>query len=164
MNRLKQEMKIIPAAAWIIAILLGLAFVACMVLLRVITVDWDSGFPVVFLFFGSFLFVTFFVYNLLVGYIYSDAKRRGMRPVLWVLLAIFIPNAIGILLYFILREPLLLTCQKCGAGAKPAFPFCPACGASLGETCPSCRNLIESGWSHCAKCGTELSPRAEPLR
>lgn len=157
MNRLQEEMKIIPPAAKALALLLGIAFVTCMVLLGVIDVDWDAGFPVVFLFMGSFLFVTFFVYILLVGYIYSDAKRRGMRPVLWVLLAIFIPNAIGILLYFILREPLLLTCPKCGAGAKPAFPFCPACGASLGETCPKCRSLIETGWSHCAKCGAELA-------
>jgi hypothetical protein len=149
-------MKIIPAAVWTIAILLGIAFVACMAWYRVITLDWDSGFPLV-LIVGSFLFLTFAAYILMVGYIYSDAKRRGMRPVLWVLLAVFIPNAIGILLYFILREPLLLTCPKCGAGAKPAFPFCPACGESLGQTCPSCRSLIESGWSHCAKCGAQLA-------
>lgn len=91
---------------------------------------------------------------LLVGYIYGDARRRGMRPVLWALLAFFIPNAIGIILYFILREPLLVNCPKCGAGTKSAFPFCPSCGSSLADTCPSCRSAIESGWSHCPRCGT----------
>ncbi|MCP5115369.1 MAG: hypothetical protein GY953_31460, partial [bacterium] len=43
---------------------------------------------------------------LLDGYVYGDAKRRGMRAVLWLLLAIFIPNLIGVILYSILRSPL----------------------------------------------------------
>ena len=45
-------------------------------------------------------------YTLLIGYIYGDARRRGMRYVMWTLLAIFLFNGIGIILYFILREPL----------------------------------------------------------
>ncbi len=48
-----------------------------------------------------------FVLVLLIGYVYADAKRRGMRYVMWTLLAIFIPNAIGIILYFVMRDPLL---------------------------------------------------------
>ena len=42
-------------------------------------------------------------YTLLIGYIYGDARRRGMRYVMWTLLAIFLFNGIGIILYFILH-------------------------------------------------------------
>src|ERR1044072_8020225 len=44
---------------------------------------------------------------LTLGYIYADAKRRGMPPVLWVAIAVIVPNMIGFILYFALRTPLL---------------------------------------------------------
>ena len=43
-------------------------------------------------------------YLLLIGYITRDARRRGMSPVLWTFVAILVPNALGIILYFILRH------------------------------------------------------------
>ncbi len=42
----------------------------------------------------------------LIGYVNRDAKRRGMSPVLWTIVVIIIPNALGFILYFILRQPL----------------------------------------------------------
>jgi hypothetical protein len=148
-------MKIIPRPAWVLAAAMGIAVAA--LVFYAVTQEYALEFAPLFLV-GGFLLVTFVVFFLLLGYIYADAKRRGMRPVLWLLLAFFIPNAIGILLYFILREPLLVACPRCGAGTKAAFPFCPACGAGLANTCPSCRSAIESGWTHCARCGAQLSP------
>ncbi|MGA7226575.1 MAG: PLDc N-terminal domain-containing protein, partial [Candidatus Acidiferrales bacterium] len=50
------------------------------------------------------------VWILMIGYVYGDAKRRGMRHVMWTLLAIFIPDMIGVILYFILRDPLMNKC------------------------------------------------------
>ncbi len=35
------------------------------------------------------------IYVLLIGFVYVDAKRRGMRYVMWTLLAIFIPNTLS---------------------------------------------------------------------
>ena len=61
----------------------------------------------------------------LLGYVYGDARRRGMRYVMWTLLAFFIPNGIGVILYFILRDPMPTYCSKCGASAKAAHAFCP---------------------------------------
>ena len=55
-------------------------------------------------------------YALLIAYVYGDARRRGMRYVMWTLLAIFLFNGIGIILYFILREPLMVYCSRCGGG------------------------------------------------
>ncbi len=82
-------------------------------------------------------------YTVLIGYVYGDARRRGMRYVMWTLLAIFLVNGIGIILYFILREPLLAYCSRCGAGVQHAFAFCPHCGAGVLPACPSCRRVIQ---------------------
>ena len=95
-------------------------------------------------------------YVLGIGYIYADAKRRGMRHVLWTFLAALIPNAIGIILYFVLREPLLVPCVSCGLPAKAGFAFCPRCGSALARACPQCRRGVEPDWANCAYCGIRL--------
>lgn len=157
MDRFSEEMKIIPRSAWVAAFLLSfvlpLAFGGYLILTR-FEGDLRPFAPSLFIFIP--IFVVFFVYILLVGYIAGDARRRGMRPVLWVLLAFFIPNMIGIILYFILRNPLLRTCPQCGTNSAATFAFCPSCGAALSAACPICRSAVEAGWSHCAKCGSAL--------
>jgi hypothetical protein len=65
---------------------------------------------------------------LALGYVYGDAKRRGMHPVLWTLIVAITPNLIGFLLYFALRRPLLAPCRICGAGIGPDQRFCSSCG------------------------------------
>jgi hypothetical protein len=166
-DRLNQEMKVIPRMAWAIAVVLTVGFAFGLVAYHFAILYDGSGFPLASvtpweLVFFSIVLAIFFIYILLLGYIAGDASRRGMRAVLWVLLAMFIPSAIGILLYFILREPLLRPCPRCGTGAKSSFPYCPSCGASLADTCPSCKNAVEPGWSHCARCGTPLLLASTP--
>ncbi|HXJ16338.1 MAG TPA: zinc ribbon domain-containing protein [Candidatus Polarisedimenticolia bacterium] len=100
---------------------------------------------------------------MLFGYIYGDAKRRGMRYVLWTLLAFFVPYAIGIILYFILREPLPSSCPTCRATVLSKYTFCPSCGTPVRPVCPQCGKRVEIGWSNCGNCGTKLPdvpPRA----
>ena len=75
---------------------------------------------------------------------------------MWVLLAIFIPNMIGFILYFILRDPILKPCPQCGKGVGPGFAYCPSCGATLAQTCPNCHRTVEPHWSHCGHCGSRL--------
>ncbi|HXU19145.1 MAG TPA: zinc ribbon domain-containing protein [Verrucomicrobiae bacterium] len=99
-------------------------------------------------------------YVLLIVYVYGDAKRRGMRYVMWTLLAIFIPDAIGVILYFILRDPLPNPCPSCGKSVKASFTFCPYCSASLQHTCPQCGFAVDRAWLHCPKCGTKLPTAA----
>lgn len=156
MNRLREEMKVIPQLAWAIAAVLSLAIPLSVLLFWGMAVPSDHGLPFGLIAVGALISVSLFIYILLIGYIAGDARRRGMGVVLWVLLAIFIPNAIGVILYFILRNPLLQSCPKCGVRSNPAFPFCPACGAALSQTCPACRSAVESAWSHCARCGVQL--------
>jgi hypothetical protein len=111
------------------------------------------------IFLASLVGVAFLgAYVLLVGYVYGDARRRGMNHVLWTLLAIFIPNAIGIILYFILRDPVAVPCPSCGTPAKKGHAYCAGCGTPVRTACPSCRQPVETGWRNCARCGAALTP------
>lgn len=101
------------------------------------------------------------IWALLVGFVYVDAKRRGMRYVMWTLLAIFVPNTIGIILYFLLRDPLPSPCPKCAKLVRGSFAFCPHCGAELLRACRVCGKKLEPGWVNCAYCG---APTAQPTR
>ncbi len=104
-----------------------------------------------------FAVIVILAYALLLGYIHGDAKRRRMRHVLWTLLAIFIPNGIGIILYFVLRDPLPIYCTRCGGVISANHTFCPHCGASVKPACPKCGRAVETGWSTCPYCGTKLA-------
>src|SRR5271154_3751922 len=64
--------------------------------------------------FGLLTGVVIAIWILGLGYINADARRRGMPPILWSLIAAFIPNLLGFLLYFALRRPIALPCPNCG--------------------------------------------------
>jgi len=160
MSRFSEEMKIIPRPAQIAAILAALlvpfAVLVFVIFVRLNPSHRGLGWIPFAAIAGLSAMLVVSVYILLVGYIVGDARRRGMRPLLWALLAVFIPNAIGIILYFILRDPLLQHCTKCGAAAQASFTFCAVCGEALSKTCPGCRGTVQPGWSHCARCGASL--------
>ena len=162
MSRFMKELRVIPKATWIIA---GFAY-ACFTVpmfFFVVPTDpeigkWPRWGQALFVY-GMFLFVVAFV--ALIGYIYGDARRRQMRYVMWTLLAIFVPYAIGMILYFILRDPVPKPCPGCGNVEKAKFPFCPHCGTVLQPTCPKCAQPVAPTWATCAHCGQRL-PEPEP--
>jgi hypothetical protein len=96
----------------------------------------------------------------LIGYINQDAGRRGMSRLGWTLLAIFVPNGLGIVLYFILRKPLAAHCPQCDAEVEPAFSFCPRCRSRLRPVCPHCQRSIDLGDKFCPYCGGDLGQAA----
>jgi len=65
---------------------------------------------------------------LCLGYVYADARRRAMPPILWTLLAALVPNLLGFLFYFALRKPIVSACPQCGQGMEAAQRFCSSCG------------------------------------
>lgn len=89
-------------------------------------------------------------------FIYQDAGRRGMNRWLWTLIAIFTPNLIGIILYLILRRPLLSPCPGCGSRVEPQLAYCPDCGCQLKKKCPACGAGLEPESRFCGNCGTKL--------
>ena len=157
MSRFTRELRVIPEAAWIFSLFAYLCFTVSLFFFVVPTDPeigkWPRWGQALFVH-GMFVFVLAWV--ALNGYIYGDAKRRQMRYVLWTLLAIFIPNAIGMILYFILRDPVPKPCPGCGQVEKGRFPFCPHCGALLQSTCPKCDQPVEPTWVNCAHCGQQL--------
>ena len=99
-----------------------------------------------------------------IGYINRDAKRRGMSPVLWTFVAILVPNLLGILLYFVLRQPLLIVCPQCGSAVQEGFNFCPRCSHKLSPSCPQCQRIVGVGDLYCPYCGTSLCSQADPAQ
>ncbi len=95
-------------------------------------------------------------YIVLIGYVNRDAGRRGMSRVLWTLLAVFVPNALGIVLYFILRKPRTSNCPQCHAEVEPGFSFCPRCRHRLQPVCPHCQRSVVLGDKFCPYCGGAL--------
>lgn len=160
MNRSSQVWSVIPVGAKALALVF---YVVMMVSLAVLLLSQRTHMPAAI---GALLAtvvpIGMSVFILLLGYVWGDAKRRGMRYVLWTLLALFIPNVIGVILYFILRDPLLVSCTSCGAQGRKGYAFCPKCGATLKPPCPHCRQPIEQGWTHCAHCGAALSAGSTP--
>ncbi|MFQ5696568.1 MAG: zinc ribbon domain-containing protein [Terriglobia bacterium] len=158
---LKAELKVIPAVAWAVAGVVLLLWMAVAVPLIVQQAEKKPGEPEIPL--GvlhallTFSGLVLGIWVLMVFYVNTDAGRRQMNRLLWTLLVIFIPNAIGFIVYFLLRQPIAQPCPKCRVLVRPDFAYCPACGQSLTSTCPACHHPVESGWLACAFCGAKLS-------
>jgi double zinc ribbon protein len=163
MSRFRDELRVIPRPAWIIGIVAYLAAATVMFTCAVSRDPQMSKWPLAgqIAFCYGFLLL-FYAAILLVGYVYGDAKRRGMRYVMWTWLALLIPDGIGIILYFILRAALLKPCPGCAVPLKSGFVFCPHCGTALQPRCPHCGQGVDPAWANCPQCGTKLP--AQPAR
>ena len=101
-------------------------------------------------------------YAVLIGYINQDAGRRSMSRLLWTLIAIFVPNGLGIVLYFVLRKPRTAHCSQCDAEVEPGFNFCPRCSYKLSPSCPRCQRVVGVNDVYCPYCGTSLRNQEVP--
>ena len=99
---------------------------------------------------------------LMVGYVNADSKRRGMNSLLWTLLVIFIPKALGFLAYFLLRKPLMMPCPNCGTTVGKDFRFCPKCGYAVTPMCPHCGQSVSRDYVVCPYCGKPVAQVATP--
>jgi RNA polymerase subunit RPABC4/transcription elongation factor Spt4 len=153
MTPVVSRQKVIPFGGWIAA---GIVFLLSFLGLALAFMGEHNAPVPIRLIFPIVFPLAMAGYVLLIGYVYGDARRRGMCYVMWTLLAIFLFNGIGIILYFILREPLLVYCSKCGAGVQPSHAFCPRCGSGVQPACQVCHRTVQPGWTHCAWCGNQL--------
>ncbi len=155
----KSELKVIPPAAWLLAGLVMLFWFVVALPLILSSAESKPGEPPVAVLAGLLTFagVLLSAWVLMVFYVNADARRRQMNRLLWTLLVIFIPNAIGFIIYFLLRKPIVRPCPKCRTPLRPEFVFCPACGLEIAAKCAACNRAVESGWVSCAYCGAKLS-------
>lgn len=151
---------IVPAWAWVLA---GMGFVAAQVFFNIMVARHLDAPPAwARPMFGLLAGVGGGCYLLFIGYINRDAKRRGMSPTLWTLVAILIPNGLGMLLYFILRQSLRSACPQCGNAVQTGFNFCPRCNYKLSPSCPQCQRVVGVNDVYCPYCGTSLRNLAAP--
>ena len=62
-------------------------------------------------------------------WVYKDAKSRGLNAKLWVIAVIFIPNFIGLILYFIVgRKQIMIECSNCNSRINYDSKYCNKCG------------------------------------
>jgi hypothetical protein len=148
-----QRRSTIPPATWVIA---GSVFMVVAFFLMIVVASRRGRMHPEFLVVATFVGAISAGFTVLVGYVYGDAKRRGMRYVMWTWLAALIPNGLGVILYFILREPMPFFCTRCGGATPAGFAFCARCGAVTAPSCRQCGKVSQEGWSHCAYCGTQL--------
>jgi RNA polymerase subunit RPABC4/transcription elongation factor Spt4 len=102
----------------------------------------------------------------MLGYVYRDAKRRGMNPALWTLLVLILSAGyflIGLIIYLLVREPLPYTCPQCAATVNARFNFCPNCKYNLHPACPQCQREVSDDDKFCPYCATELHHAPKPV-
>ncbi len=95
----------------------------------------------------------------LIAYVNRDAKRRGMHVALWTLLALLLSwpfPFLGVIIYFLLREPLPYPCPACGNSVGARFNFCPNCKSNLHPSCAQCKREIAETDKFCPYCGNDL--------
>ena len=156
---LSREIKIVPAWAWGLT---GIVFLAAQIFFNVgLRHETTPPAPVRALI-GVLAGVAAGIFLLFVGYVNRDAKRRGMSPLLWTLVVFLIPNALGFILYFVLRQPLQSACPQCGTPVQPGFSFCPRCSYKLNPSCPQCQRAVGVNDVYCPYCGTSMRTAAAP--
>ena len=93
------------------------------------------------------------------GYVYRDASRRGMNPVLWTIVVLILSPGYGILglvIYLLVREPLPYACPQCATSVSARFNFCPNCKTNLHPACSHCQREVSDTDRFCPYCGNDL--------
>jgi hypothetical protein len=157
---ISRDVKLVAAWAWILA---AIGFVSMQFVFNVVLARQSDAPPAwgrILL--GLLVGVIITCYLLLIGYVNRDSGRRGMSRVLWTSVAVLIPNGLGIILYFILRQPVVGNCPQCGHAVRHGFNFCPQCNYKLNPSCPQCQRMVHPGDTYCPYCGTSLPDHAVP--
>lgn len=151
------HLRLVPVWAWVI----GAVFFLCAQYFFDVVLARQTDFPPAWIraLMGIVAGAVMVCYLAFIGYINRDAKRRDMNSVLWTVVAIVIPNALGILLYFLLRQRLSGPLVDVRV-ASTTHGSCPQCGYSFCTSCPQCGGTVDVGDHYCRTCGRAL--RVQP--
>ena len=160
-SHFRSELAIIPPVARVIAVVAFAIMQICLLGLLPHFVNRSEIPPMPFMVLISLVGgAVLGIIVLMVGYVYADSKRRGMNALLWTLLVIFVPKALGFIAYFLLRKPLLIPCPNCGTEVGSDFRYCPKCGHALTPTCSHCGRSISGDYVCCPYCGKPVGATA----
>ncbi len=153
---LAEEMRLIPAWSVVLAVLMfGFAQYFVHVLMPH---HHDSHAPnFMRIFWGISWGVVLAVYALLIGYISRDSKRRNMNSGLWMLAAVLMPGAIGTVVYFLLRQPLITPCPGCGSQIEAGDNYCSQCRYQAALACGNCYRTVRATDVYCTRCGHNVA-------
>jgi hypothetical protein len=154
-STLKRELGVIPGPAYVIAAVFFVLIQLCFHVLVWPPHPQGPGLPFRLLF-PLIPSTILALIVLMVGYVNRDAGRRGMSRALWTTLVIVIPNAIGFILYFLMRSPLRMSCPSCGSVMAAGANFCANCRYSFNPTCAQCKAAVRDADTFCANCGADL--------
>jgi RNA polymerase subunit RPABC4/transcription elongation factor Spt4 len=158
-SRFRSEVAIIPGVAWVVAVIVMMIVQICLLgLLPHFEKDippMAALIPISIL--GG---VVLGIVVLMVGYVNADSRRRGMNPLLWTLLVIVVPKALGFIAYFLLRKPLVMACPNCRMPVSSDFRFCPNCRYAVTPTCAHCGKAVQRDWMACPYCGNPVTTQA----
>ena len=93
-------------------------------------------------------------------YVYRDAAKRGMDPLLWTVVAVLVPYFIGLVVYLVVRQSHGGTCPSCSAAIPEPANFCQSCGRVLRLQCPTCNAPVPADGKFCPACGTAIGQTA----
>jgi len=114
--------------------------------------------PFGYLIFTFLLLIVIGLLTVISIFIYKDAPKHDMDPWMWMCIAVFVPNLLGLLIYLIVRsdnKTPKIKCISCGNKVNKDYNICPYCGNSLNCNCSECGTKISPNWILCPKCGTE---------
>lgn len=138
--------------------LMGIAFIAISAAFSFAALN-DPFFPQFgFLIFSIILLIIIGLLIVISTFIYRDAPKHNMDPWMWMCIAVFVPNLLGLLIYLIVRSDNKTPkerCISCGNNVNKDYNICPYCGNSLDCKCPKCGTKISPNWILCPKCGTK---------
>ena len=103
-------------------------------------------------------------YVLLVGYVSRDVKRRAMSAPLWMLIVLVMPGGMGAVVYFLLRQPILVRCPHCMTELPEGVHFCPQCRFQMAPVCGQCFRGVQITDVYCPQCGHDVSEDHAPAR
>ena len=117
----------------------------------------DQDFPLFMAFFFSLLFLLILgIFAAIAVFVYRDAPKRGMNRWMWVTIATYAPNLIGLIVYVIVRNNYGTRCLNCGKHIKSDFEVCPYCGNKLDLSCKNCGRQVSAEWKVCPYCKKDL--------
>jgi hypothetical protein len=103
-------------------------------------------------------------YILLLGYVSRDVRRRHMPAALWMLIVAVMPGGIGAVVYFLLRQPIMIRCPHCTTELTAGVHFCPQCRFQVAPVCGQCFRGVQITDVYCPQCGHETAEDQAPAR